>query len=107
MLMSLLSGSCEALEKLHARVALHDSGFDMALGYVAYCRRRDVDWPWSTLSYFLNDFSMGNVSDRRYIVCLRIVAMMFIPKPIGDRILPSCPVVCVRRSSSSTDHSST
>lgn len=43
------------------RVVLRDYSFDIGLDYKTYCRSRDVDWPWCTLSWFLYHFSMGEV----------------------------------------------
>lgn len=38
MLASLPSGVCQTLEKMGVMAVLHDSGFEMSLGYMIYCR---------------------------------------------------------------------
>lgn len=91
-LVSLTSGVCETLEKMGIMMVLRNYGFNMALGYVTYCRSRDVVWPRCTSYWFPYDFSVGEVSDvpsRRSPSTLRRNADC---KPIGDRILPASVV---------------
>lgn len=49
-------------EKKGVIAVLKDSGFDMALAYMTYCRKSDVDWPQWSSSWTPYDYSMGEVS---------------------------------------------
>lgn len=55
---SLPSGVCEILGKMGNIAVLHDSSFDMALGYMAYCRSSDVNWLHCTCSWLLYGLGM-------------------------------------------------
>lgn len=51
MLMVPWSGIPETLKKMSVVAVLCYSGFDMALGYMAYFRSCDVDWTWRSSSW--------------------------------------------------------
>lgn len=63
MLLSLPSGVRETLEEMGVMAFLHDSGFDMALSFMEYCRSRDVNFPQCASSWIPNDYSMCEVSN--------------------------------------------
>lgn len=52
MLISLLSGVRETLEMKGIMAVLCNSGFEMALGYMAHYRSSDIDWPRCMSSWF-------------------------------------------------------
>lgn len=91
-LLLLPSFVCETLEKIGVMAALHDSGFDMFLGYMAYSRRHDVDWLRCRSSWFPFNFSTGKASDvpsRRPSSTRRRHADGDL---IGDHSIPAIPV---------------
>lgn len=96
MLVSLLSGVCELLEKMGVMAVLHDPGFDMSLGYMAYCRSRDVDLMRCTLLWLPYDINMGKMSD---VLCCSASSTRCHNadgERIEDRIVTTFPVNFIR-----------
>lgn len=95
MLVSLLSAVCETLEKIGVMMVLRDTWSDGALGYMAYCRIRDVNCPQYSSSWLEYHFSMGEVSDVPYCSVSSTCRPNADGETISDSVLPSGPVLLV------------
>lgn len=95
MLVSLPSGISKPLEKRGAMIVLRDSGLDSALGYMAYCRSRGVEWMWCTSSWFPYVFSVVEVSVVPSHSASLIRRCNVEGGLTGDPILHGCPVLFV------------
>lgn len=86
---------CETLEKIAVMAILRYSGFDMALGYMTYCRSHGIDWlectSWCSTYYF----SMCEVSDVLWSSASLTHRCNADAKPIGDSTSFACPVFLV------------
>lgn len=73
MLVLLTSSLCDTSGKVGAMAFLSHSGFDMALGFMGYCRSLGVYCLQCTCSWFPNDLQNDEVSDVRHIMRIQHV----------------------------------
>lgn len=96
MLVSLPPGVCEILEKMGVMAVLHGSVFDMALGYMAYCRSRDAIGCGVRCFGFSYDFSRSEVSNVRWRSTSSTQSGNEDGEPICDSNLPAISVFLTR-----------
>lgn len=89
MLMSPPSDVCETLENTCAMAVQHVSRFDMSLGYMAYCRSFEVNWPRCTLPWVPYVFTIGKLSDAPSCSTFSTRPRNTDGEPFSDLIVPA------------------
>lgn len=95
MLVLLLSGVCETLDKMGAVTVQPDYGFDMSLGYMLYCSSCDVNGLRCTSLQIPYNFKMGELSDVPQRSTSPTCCHNINGSPINDVIVPASPVYFV------------